>query len=123
MKKCLVFLLIVSLIAVAGIFVGCGKSGPSGTYEGVLPAADCPGLDTSITFNSDGTFYMEETFIERDESPTITEGEWSLEGDIITLSFDDTNYQYKLVSNKEIKWVVDGKEIEGTDLNWSLMKK
>ena len=123
MKKLLLILLIVVISLVAVISFGCSKSKLSGTYEGTLPCADCPGLQTLITFNSDGTFYMEETFLERDDKPTITNGKWVLNGDIITFTASDYKFEYKLISEKEIRWAPGGEEITGTDLNWSLLKK
>jgi hypothetical protein len=122
-KKLLLILLIIVISLAVVISFGCGKSKLSGTYEGTLPCADCPGLQTLITFNSDGTFYMEETFLERDDKPTITNGKWALNGDIITLTDGDYKFEYKLISEKEIRWAPDGEEITGTDLNWSLLKK
>ena len=123
MKKLLLILLIVVISLAAVLSFGCGKSKLSGTYEGTLPCADCPGLQTLITFNSDGTFYMEETFLERDDKPTITNGKWTLDVDIITLTAGDYKFEYKLISEKEIRWAPGGEEITGTDLNWSLLKK
>jgi hypothetical protein len=123
MKKTLLILLIVVISLTAALSFGCSKSKLSGTYEGTLPCADCPGLQTLITFNSDGTFHMEETYLERSEKPTITNGKWIIEGDIITFTAGDHKFEYKLISEKEIKWAPDGEEITGTDLNWSLLKK
>jgi hypothetical protein len=123
MKKLLLILLIFVISLTAVISFGCSKSKLSGTYEGTLPCADCPGLQTLITFNSDGTFYMEETFLERDDKPTITNGKWVLNGDIITFTAGDYKFEYKLISEKEIRWAPGGEEITGTDLNWSLFKK
>jgi hypothetical protein len=123
MKKLLLILLIVVISLAAVLSFGCSKSKLSGTYEGTLPCADCPGLQTLITFNSDGTFYMEETFLERDDKPTITNGKWVLNGDIITFTASDYKFEYKLISEKEIRWAPGGEEITGTDLNWSLLKK
>ena len=123
MKKLLLILLIVVISIAAILSFGCSKSKLSGTYEGTLPAADCPGLQTLITFNSDGTFYMEETFLERDDKPAITNGKWVLNGDIITFTASDYKFEYKLISEKEIRWAPGGEEITGTDLNWSLLKK
>ena len=71
MKRLLSILLIVVISLVAVISFGCSKSGLSGTYEGTLPCADCPGLQTLITFNSDGTFYMEATYLESNVETTI----------------------------------------------------
>ncbi len=123
MKKLLLILLIVVISFVTVISFGCSKSKLNGTYEGTLPAADGPGLQTLITFNSDGTFHMEETFLEKDVEPRITDGKWILNGDIITFTAADYKFEYKLISEKEIRWAPDGKEITGTDLNWSLLKK
>ena len=123
MKKILLILLIAVISLVAVIGFGCSTSKISGTYEGTLPAADGPGLQTLITFNSDGTFYMEEIFIESDVEPRITDGTWVLDEDIIIFTAGDYKFEYKLISEKEIRWAPDGKEITGTDLNWSLLKK
>ena len=123
MKKLLLILLIVVISLTTIISFGCSKSKLSGTYEGTLPCADCPGLQTLITFNSDGTFHMEETYLERSEKPIVTDGTWVLDGDIIIFTAGDYKFEYKLISEKEIRWAPDGKEITGTDLNWSLLKK
>lgn len=123
MKKLLLILLIV-MISIAGVTsFGCSKSKLSGVYEGTLPAADGPGLQTIITFNSDGTFHMEETFLEKDVEPRITNGKWVLNKDIITFTSGDYKFVYKLISEKEIRWAPNGEEITGTNLNWSLLKK
>lgn len=125
MKKLLLILLI-AVVSLAGLVnFGCSKPDLSGTYEGTLPAADAPGLQTIITLNSDGTFYMEETFLEKDVEPRITNGNWVIDEDIITFTVEEGivgDFEYKLISEKEIRWAPDGKEITGTDLNWSLFK-
>src|SRR5450830_896839 len=123
MKKLLLILLIVMISIASVISFGCSKSKLSGVYEGTLPAADGPGLQTIITFNSNGTFHMEETFLEKDVAPRITDGKWVLNGDIITFTIGDYKFEYKLISEKEIRWAPGGEEITGTDLNWSLLKK
>ena len=123
MKKLLLILLIVVISLAVILSFGCSKSKLSGTYEGTLPCADCPGLQTLITFNSDGTFHMEETYLERSDKPTITDGTWVLNKDIITFTAGDYKFTYKLISEKEIRWAPGGQEITGTNLNWSLLKK
>ena len=123
MKKLLLILLIVMISLAVVISFGCSKSKLSGVYEGTLPAADGPGLQTIITFNSNGTFHMEETFLEKDVEPRITNGKWVLNKDIITFTAGDYKFVYKLISEKEIRWAPNGEEITGTNLNWSLLKK
>jgi hypothetical protein len=123
MKKLLLILFIIILSFTTIISFGCSKSKLNGTYEGTLPAADGPGLQTLITFNSNGTFYMKETFLESDVEPRISNGKWVLNKDIITFTVGDYQFEYKLISEKEIRWAPGGKEITGTNLNWSLFKK
>ena len=123
MKKILLILLIAVVSLTAIISSGCKKSELGGTYEGTLPCADCPGLKTLMTINTDSTFHMEETYLERSESPIITEGTWSLDKDVITFTTGDYKFEYKVISEKEIKWAPNGQEITDTDLNWSLLKK
>ena len=123
MKKLLLILLIVILSFTVITTYGCSKSKLSGTYEGTLPAADAPGLQTLITFNPDGTFHMEETFLDKAVDTRITDGKWVLNGDIITFTAGDYKFEYKVITEKEIRWAPGGEEITGTDLNWSLLKK
>ena len=123
MKKLLLILLIVVISLATVTNFSCSKSKLRGTYEGTLPCADCPGLQTLITFNSDGTFYMEETYLESDVETRITNGKWVLNVDIITFTAGDYRFEYKVITEKEIKWAPGGEEITGTNLNWSLLKK
>ncbi|HUM65768.1 MAG TPA: copper resistance protein NlpE, partial [Chitinophagaceae bacterium] len=39
-----------------------------GTYHGIIPCADCPGILTTIRLNSDDTYVMYTTYLERDGS-------------------------------------------------------
>ena len=40
----------------------------AGTYEGVIPAADCPGLKTVLTINADGTYQLRQDYIDRKDA-------------------------------------------------------
>ncbi len=48
------------------------------TYAGVLPCADCPGIDTTLTLLEDGTFRLREAYRDR---PAIEHdlGRWTIE--------------------------------------------
>lgn len=37
----------------------------AGTYEGKFPAADCPGIKTTVTINADSTYQMQQDYIDR----------------------------------------------------------
>ena len=55
-----------------------------GTYKGVFPAADCPGIETTLTLNPDKTFTLHSVYIDRDSS-FDEKGTYTLEGNILTL--------------------------------------
>lgn len=92
------------LIAAAVVLASCGESGGQppaeatpettaaaeapaetpvllGVFEGVLPCADCPGIETRLELTrkgqdwGDGTYRLTETYQGRGE-PVVTEGEW-----------------------------------------------
>ncbi|MDR0537096.1 MAG: copper resistance protein NlpE [Tannerellaceae bacterium] len=58
-----------------------------GVYTGVIPCADCEGIETSITLNTDLTYKMSMTYIGKDGAPEVFEGsfQWDDEGSNITL--------------------------------------
>lgn len=37
----------------------------AGTYEGTLPAADCPGIKTVLIINADSTYQLQQDYIDR----------------------------------------------------------
>ncbi len=62
-------------------------------YEGVLPAADCPGIKTTLTLYTNGTYQLQEEYLERDASFTQT-GAFTLQGDVLTLEQQNDGPRY-----------------------------
>ena len=82
-----------------------------GTYRGVLPAADCPGIETTLTLKPDGTYSLHEEYLERD-ARFDAEGAYTLHGNLLTLEGSDTTW-YKVEENR-LRWLTtDRKEVEG----------
>lgn len=44
----------------------------AGTYEGTLPAADCPGIKTVLTIHADSTYQLTQDYLERKFSAFFT---------------------------------------------------
>ena len=59
-----------------------------GTYEGTLPAADCPGIQTTLTLNPDGTYKVHLKYIDRD-SEFDEKGAFTVKGNLLTLTPSD----------------------------------
>ncbi len=49
----------------------------AGTYEGVLPCADCPGIRTRLTLRQDGTYQLSRLYIDRDREPRLASGRFA----------------------------------------------
>lgn len=60
----------------------------SGTYKGVVPCADCPGIDETIELNSDGTFKIVMHYQERKDGHYEQVGtfNWDSTGSKMTLN-------------------------------------
>lgn len=59
-----------------------------GTYEGTLPAADCPGIQTTLTLNPDGTYELHMKYIDRD-AEFDEWGRFTIEANQLTLYPDE----------------------------------
>ena len=70
-----------------------------GTYKGVLPAADCPGIETTLILNPDKTFTLHSVYIDRDSS-FDEKGTYTLEGNILTLKEEGGETAYYKVEEK-----------------------
>lgn len=87
-----------------------------GTYTGLLPCADCPGILQSVTLNADSTYSIKITYLEsEDVAPKTMTGKFSLKGNVVTLlhPIDGGTYSYELNANT-IKYLdANGKPYEG----------
>ncbi|MDQ0780506.1 copper resistance protein NlpE [Chryseobacterium sp. W4I1] len=95
-----------------------------GTYEAVIPCADCPGIKTSLTLNNDKTFSITEEYVDRN-SKNQDKGtfQWDAAGSVITLKGKTANYKYKVGENILIQLDMDGQEITGPNKDLYVFKK
>ena len=56
-----------------------------GVYKGTLPAADCPGIETTLTLAPDGSYALHLKYIDRD-AEFDTKGGYSVRGNLLTLT-------------------------------------
>jgi len=68
----------------------------AGVYEGVLPCANCPGIQTRLTLNRDETFELSTLYLDRDKAPRIVRGRfsWQPSGNAITLDAQHGGQQF-----------------------------
>jgi copper homeostasis protein (lipoprotein) len=100
----------------------------AGLYAGIVPCADCPGIDTSIAFTPEGTYSMSETYQEEGGGSFVTKGTWTVREDGKTVLLDPEDKEerdrwYEIVSATELRALDrDGKAID-SKLDYSLRRK
>lgn len=74
-----------------------------GTYEGTLPAADCPGIQTTLTLNPDGTYELHLKYIDRDAEFDET-GVFTVKENLLTLAqLDDGSEEYYKIEENRLR--------------------
>jgi uncharacterized lipoprotein NlpE involved in copper resistance len=67
----------------------------AGTYAGVLPCADCAGLETTLTIREDSSYLLETRHLGQEDHIFVEQGTftWLEGGNIIQLNDGTTHYQ------------------------------
>ena len=85
-----------------------------GTYEGVLPCADCEGILTTLTLAADGRYVISRAWLGRGDAVLTEEGgfSWTDDGRNVVLDGQDPG-GYKVGESRV--WVLDDdmKRVEG----------
>ena len=85
-----------------------------GSYKGTLPAADCPGIVTTLTLSADGRYALHMEYLERDVA-FDEQGAFEVEGNLLVLTPDDGGQGgcYKVEGNRLRMLDGDRKPITG----------
>ncbi len=97
----------------------------AGTYTGVLPCADCPGIETTLVLKSDETYRLETRYQGKgNESPFVAEGNWALKDDRVKLKdIKDAPDTYLIEDGYLVQLDMDGKKVEGALAEHYVLKK
>ena len=95
----------------------------AGTFQGTLPCADCPGIQTTLVLNEDGSYTLNTRYLERGDSTYTENGQftWNDAGSQITLSED--GQQFKVGENQLIQLDQEGNSITGPLADHYLLQK
>ncbi len=98
----------------------------AGTYHGILPCADCEGIETIITLNADGTYSKTMRYLGKKPATFVDEGRFSRSPgtDCIHLSGYDCGPDHYLVGDdKLIQLDMDKQRITGTLAEHYILRK
>jgi len=97
-----------------------------GIYKGVLPCADCAGIETSIELAEDFSFTMVSKYKGKSTNPVEIKGTFRWDADGKTIKLDngaDLRQQYLVTENALTKLDNDGRKIEGKLAQQYVLKK
>lgn len=98
-----------------------------GTYKGVVPCADCEGIETTLVLGKELTYIMKTKYLGKSDAKVFEEKgkfSWDKSGQVITLDgIKDAPNKYFVGENKIIQLDMDGKEITGEQADLYILKK
>ncbi len=98
-----------------------------GTYKGITPCADCEGIETDITLNTDLTFVIKTKYLGKGDGKIFEEKgvfSWDKTGGIIYLDgLKNRPNQYKVEENQLIQLDMEGHVISGSLAEKYILKK
>nr|WP_315816760.1 copper resistance protein NlpE N-terminal domain-containing protein [Paraflavitalea speifideiaquila] len=96
-----------------------------GIYRGVLPCADCPGIQTTIYLNRDLTYLRRTKYLDRNDSAQESKGNfsWNAAGNTITLLNADGPASYFVGENTLTQLDMSGNKITGNHAAHYILSK
>lgn len=90
----------------------------SGTYKGILPCADCEGIETELELNKDNTFELDRKYLGKaTETKDDSKGNFTwVDGNTIKLEGipeGESSVHYKIEENRIRQLDMSGKEVTG----------
>lgn len=82
----------------------------AGTYEGVTPCADCPGIKLRLTLQADGRYELSTQYLDRQVAPQTVRGRfsWDASGSTITLDAAGQGQQFRVGEGRLLQLNRDG---------------
>lgn len=88
----------------------------AGTYKGILPCADCEGIETVLKLNTDNSYQLSTTYVGKDATAFQQLGQfkWDSSGSVVQLlEQKDGPAYYKVIENQLIQLDMSGQIISG----------
>lgn len=99
----------------------------AGTFKGVLPCADCPGIEETVQLQPDGNFVLIDVYQERPQGTHTIDGTWTIESRDTQIRLDpntkaEQDRLFAITSNDQISQLdADGKP-PASGLEYSLRR-
>lgn len=96
----------------------------TGVYEGVLPCADCPGIQTRLVLSAEDSFVLSTQYLDRQATPQVVRGQfnWNAAGSAIALDAAGDGQQFMVGEGRLLQLNRDGTPTAPGAQNRVLMK-
>ena len=98
-----------------------------GTFNGVLPCADCEGMETSLTLNANKTFLKAVKYLGKDTKVFMTKGSYEVDGKtgMVTMSPNDGESipNYRMVAGRMVQLDMSNNIVTGDLSNAYILAK
>lgn len=92
-------------------------------YQGTLPAASSIGIETTLTFNDDGTFKEKSVYIGEKEGTFYQSGTYTLDNKRLTTQASDGEKNFYLLEKEQLRRLdMNGQPITGTLAEFYILK-
>lgn len=87
----------------------------AGSYEGIMPCADCPGIQTRLTLHSTGRYARTTEYLDRPQAPQTVRGQftWHDTGNALTLDAAGQGQHYAVGEGRLTPLYRDGAQPAG----------
>ncbi|SEK98774.1 copper resistance protein NlpE N-terminal domain-containing protein [Parapedobacter koreensis] len=85
----------------------------SGTYQGTLPCADCPGIRYTITLNADNSYLLKTQYLEKGDSVFTESGSFSWDETGSQITLDERDEKFQVGENQLFHLDMEGNRITG----------
>lgn len=93
-------------------------------FNGVVPCADCSGIETTLRLGNDGTYILREVYLKTgyENEPFVETGRWAAKDQKITLTSKEGNKSYFQMKGDDLDMLdTEGQPIQ-SELNYKLEK-
>lgn len=80
-----------------------------GEFSGKVPCADCPGIEMKLTLNEDGSFLLDETYLEKKDGQFNAKGSYevSTDGAFVTLKEEGNDKPRVFLVEEDAAYLVE----------------
>ena len=97
----------------------------NGSYEGILPCADCEGMKVRLTLKLDGSYELRTWYLGRPTPPELTHGNFTWQADGAHIRLDAAGHgQIFFIAEERIFWLQpDGTRVDGPQADSYVLKR